>query len=107
MTVFMHSYLLEGVVLEKLVWRRGVVITGGAMLRQVSDCFDGVFMLLFFSFVYRLCASLMSRLVLVIMLLQRPGVIGILLILIYSLYRKNMHFGSYYILVGFFRRYGD
>jgi hypothetical protein len=48
MTVFMHSYLLEGVVLEKLVWRRGVVITGGAMLLQVSDCFDRVFMLLFF-----------------------------------------------------------
>jgi hypothetical protein len=59
------------------------------MLLQVSDCFDGVFMLLFFSFVYRLCASLMSRLVPVIMLLQRPGVIGILLILIYSLYRKE------------------
>jgi hypothetical protein len=86
--MFMHSYLLGGVVLEKLVWQRGVVITGGAMLLQVSYCFDGAFMLLFSSFVYRLCASLMSRLDLVVMLLQRLDVIDILLISIYSIYRK-------------------
>jgi hypothetical protein len=30
--VFMHSYLLVGIVLEKLVWSRGVVIIGGAIV---------------------------------------------------------------------------
>ena len=45
---------------------------------------------------YQLCASLMSRLVLDIMLLQRLGVIGIVLILIYSLYqKKNSHTQNY------------
>jgi hypothetical protein len=28
----MHSFLLVGVVLEKLVWSRGVVIIGGAII---------------------------------------------------------------------------
>jgi hypothetical protein len=43
-----------------------------------------------FFFFFFLCASLMSRLVLDIMLLQKPDVIGILLILIYLLCQKNL-----------------
>jgi hypothetical protein len=50
-------------------------------------CFSFFFLLLLF---FRLCASLISRLALDIILLQRLGVIGIILILIYSLYRKNL-----------------
>jgi hypothetical protein len=47
----------------------------------------GFFLLLSFSFIFfRLYASLMSRLALDIMLLQRLNIIGIILILIYSLY---------------------
>jgi hypothetical protein len=55
------------------------------LLLRVSDYFDGSF----FSFVFRLCASLMPRLDLVIMLLQRLDVTDIILILIYSLYQKK------------------
>jgi hypothetical protein len=50
--------------------------TGSAMLLRVSDYFDGSlfsFSSLFISFLFWLCASLMFRLVLVIMLLQRLG----------------------------------
>ena len=47
-----------------------------------------VFVFVFVFSSYLLCASLMSRLVFDIMLLQRLGVIGIYLILIYSLYQK-------------------
>jgi hypothetical protein len=57
-------------------------------------CFAAVFLLLivfdrltgaFFFFFFWLCATLMSRLALDIILLQRPGVIGISSILTYSL----------------------
>jgi hypothetical protein len=48
---------------------------------------QGLYFLLFLFF--GLCASLISRLTLDIMLLQRLGVIGIILILIYSLYLKK------------------
>jgi hypothetical protein len=68
----------------------GVVTTGAAhaagrleLLRQ------GLYFLLFIFF--WLCASLMSRLTLDIMLLQRLGVIGIILILIYSFYLKKFN----------------
>jgi hypothetical protein len=43
----------------------------------------------FFFCLFWLCASLISRLALDIMLLQRLDVIGIILILIYFLYRKK------------------
>jgi hypothetical protein len=42
-----------------------------------------------FSFSLSLCASLMSRLALNIMLLQRLGIFCIVLILIYFLYQKR------------------
>jgi hypothetical protein len=53
-----------------------------------KSLFVSVGSLFFFSFVFRLCASLMSRLALDIILLQRLGVFGIM-ILIYSLYQKK------------------
>jgi hypothetical protein len=50
----------------------------------------------FFFFSFWLCASLVSRLAPDIMLLQRLGVIGINLILIYSLYRKKYRWAIKY-----------
>jgi hypothetical protein len=79
---------LQASFLEKLVWSRGVVITCGAIAAASLWLIDGVFVLLLFIYFW-LCASLMSRLVLVIMLLQRLGVIYIILVLIYSHYQKK------------------
>jgi hypothetical protein len=63
----------------------GVVFGGGFGLAAASGrlLWQG----LFFSF--WLCASLMPQQVIGGMLVQRLGVIGIFLILIYSLYQKN------------------
>jgi hypothetical protein len=58
------------------------------LLLRGNVCFGGVF-ILFYYFIFWLCASLMSRFILDIMLLQRLGVCGIILILINSLYRKK------------------
>jgi hypothetical protein len=86
-TVFVYYYLFEDVVLECLVRIIGVVTTAGVLLR-VSDCFDGGSSF-FFVFFFWLCASLISRFSQDIKLLQRLGVIGIILVLIYSL-KKNI-----------------
>jgi hypothetical protein len=69
------------------------------LLLQVSSYSDRDFVFFSFSFfVFWLCASVMSRLALDILLLQRLSVICIFLILIYSLYRKNMgRFGEVHI----------
>jgi hypothetical protein len=57
------------------------------LLLLVSDASTGS-MFIFILFFW-LCAFLMSRLALDIMLLQRLGVFGIILVLIYSLYQKK------------------
>jgi hypothetical protein len=85
--VFVHYYLSEGVVLENLFQSLGVITTGGAT--AVSPCmFRQVFYFLFI-FCFWLCASLMSRFSLGVLLLQRLDVFGIILILIYFLYQKK------------------
>jgi hypothetical protein len=53
----------------------------------------------YFLFFIRLCASLMSRLILDIMLLQRLDVFGIILVLIYSLYQKKYNSSSVLIVL--------
>ena len=73
-----------------------VAITGGA-LAAVSLSLFRRGLCFFFLFVFWLCASVMSRLALDIILLQRLGVIGIILILIYFLYRKKMKMGYIYV----------
>jgi hypothetical protein len=65
---FHHSWCYTGVKLY-LLWR-------------------GLYFLYFYLF--WLCVSLIYRLDLDIILLQRPGVIGIILILIYFLYKKKI-----------------
>jgi hypothetical protein len=84
--VFVHCYLHDGVVLENLFRNLGVVTTSGA-LTVVSLCIfrRGLFFFLFFFF-FRLCASLISRFALDVILLQRLSVFSIILVLIYSLY---------------------
>ena len=66
-----------------------VAITGGALAAVSLSLFRRG--LCFFSLLifFWLCASVMSRLALDIMLLQRQDVIGIILILIYSICRKK------------------
>jgi hypothetical protein len=72
--------------LEKLFRSQGVKTTGCAI--AVARPFASA-RLSSSSFVFRLCASLISRLSLVIMVLQRLSVIDIFLILIYYLYKKG------------------
>jgi hypothetical protein len=74
--------------------------------QQCSCCHESLIalagVLCFFIFFLWLCASLMSRPVLGISLLQRLGVIDILLILIYSLYKKKaLHVKQYMTLAAF------
>jgi hypothetical protein len=87
--VFVHCYLHDGVVLENLFRSLGVVTTGGALTVMSLYIFRrGLFFPFFFFF--GLCASLISRFALDVMLLQRLDVFSIILVLIYSLYRKKL-----------------
>jgi hypothetical protein len=89
--------LLEASFLENLSRSFGVTNGGGLfLLLRVSNHFDGVFFyfILFYFILFSLfwpCASLMSRLALHIILLQRLNVIDIIVILIYFLYRKRLN----------------
>jgi hypothetical protein len=75
--------------LEYLIRSIGVLITCCALVVASLRLFRGDFVFFFVLLFFWLCASLMSRLAQDIMLLQRLGVIGIILVLIYSLYRKK------------------
>jgi hypothetical protein len=82
--------LVEVSFLDKLFCSRDVIPVVVLLVLQVSVCFGGVFVLFLFFFCFRLCASFMSRLALVILLLQRLGVIDIVLLLIYSFIEKTL-----------------
>jgi hypothetical protein len=87
MMVFMIVTFLDASFLENLFCIPGVAIGGGS-----SFCFAdqyGRFFSISPLFFFWLCAYLMSRLALDIMLLQRLGVIDIFMVLIYSLYQKK------------------
>ena len=83
-----HRSLPEGVAVESLFHSQSVVNGGvGFILMRVANRFSRCHVFSFSSCTFWLCASLMSRVVLDISLLQRLGVIGIFFILIYSLYK--------------------
>jgi hypothetical protein len=84
-----HCYLPGGVVLENLFQSLGVVTIGHSCCCKSFDYFGGDFVL-FFLLLFWLCAFLVSRLDLDIMLLQRLGVLIIILVLRYSLYQKKL-----------------
>jgi hypothetical protein len=69
---------------------RGIVPTSEAIVVAIFLLLLGSLFLFSYSFVFRLSTSFMSKLVLVILLLQRPGVINIFSLLTYSLYPKNL-----------------
>lgn len=81
-TMLAHSYLLVGIALENLFQSLGIVI-GACLFMLLQDLsFQQVFLFLFIFcyFPFLLCASLMSRLVLDVILLQKLGVFGIILL---------------------------
>ena len=69
-----HSYLLGDFVLAKLFRRGGVITIRGAIATTrhyfASAGYFGIFFSFSGSFVFRLCASLIFRLALIIMLLE-------------------------------------
>ena len=71
-----------------------VAITGGALAAVSLSLFRRGLCFFFSSYFFWLCASMMSRLALDIMLLQRLGVIGIILILIYYPLSKKSSLAS-------------
>jgi hypothetical protein len=86
-----HCYFPAGVVLE--YFGRSLLVATGGVLAIASLWLFQWGLLLSFSFLFmffRLCASLISKLDLDIMLLQRLIVIDILLVLIYFVYRKKI-----------------
>jgi hypothetical protein len=52
--VFMHGYLLVGVSLEKLVWSRHIVITGGGIAAESLVASAGS-LFYFFIFLFYFC----------------------------------------------------
>jgi hypothetical protein len=88
--VYVHCFLVRGVVMENHFLSLCVVTTGSCCCGSLVTLTETLFSFPFSFFVFWLCASVMSRLAPDILLLQRLGVICIFLILIYSLYRKKI-----------------